>query len=51
MNIEDVFGDLPTLYTERLILRKFRLEDAKDVFEYASDPEVSTRSTNVAKNG
>jgi ribosomal-protein-alanine N-acetyltransferase len=41
MNIEDVFGNLPTLYTERLILRKLRLEDAEDVFEYASNPEVS----------
>ena len=26
--------------TKRLILRKFTLEDAKDVFEYASDKEV-----------
>jgi len=41
MNIEDVFSNFPTLETERLILRKLRLEDAKDVFEYASDPEVS----------
>jgi len=41
MNIEDVFGDLPTLNTERLILRKLRLEDAEDIFEYASDPEIT----------
>jgi Acetyltransferases, including N-acetylases of ribosomal proteins len=41
MNGEDVFNNFPTLETERLILRKLRLEDAKDVFEYASDPEVS----------
>jgi len=41
MNREDVFSNFPTLETERLILRKLRLEDAKDVFEYASDPEVA----------
>jgi ribosomal-protein-alanine N-acetyltransferase len=41
MNREDVFSNFPTLETKRLILRKLRLEDAKDVFEYASDPEVS----------
>ena len=41
MNIADVFSNFPTLETERLILRKLRLEDAKDIFEYASDPEVS----------
>ena len=41
MNIEDIFGDLPTLHTERLILRKMRLEDAEDLFEYTSDPEVA----------
>lgn len=29
------------LKTERLILRGLRLSDAKDVFEYASDPEVT----------
>jgi len=37
----DVFGNLPRLETDRLILRKMRLEDAQDMFEYASDPEVS----------
>ena len=41
MKIEDIFNDLPILYTERLILRKMRLEDAEDLFEYASDPEVA----------
>ena len=41
MNREDVFSNFPTLETERLILRKLHLEDAKDVFEYASDPEVA----------
>ena len=45
LRIEDVFGDLPTLETERLVLRKMRLDDAADLFEYASDPEVSTYTT------
>lgn len=31
----------PNLETERLLLRKFSLEDAKDMYEYASDSEVA----------
>ena len=38
--------DLPeqflTLQTPRLILRKIVIEDAEDIFAYASDPQVST---------
>lgn len=34
-------GDLPTLETERLILRKMTPNDARAVFAYASDPEVT----------
>jgi len=41
LKIEDVFGDLPELRTPRLVLRKLKLEDAADMFEYASDPEVA----------
>lgn len=41
MKIEDIFGDLPQLQTPRLILRKMEIDDAQDMFEYASDPEVS----------
>lgn len=41
MFISDVFGNLPALETERLILRKLRPEDDRDVFDYASNPEVS----------
>ena len=36
-----IFADLPELETERLLLRKMRLEDARAVFAYASDPEVT----------
>ena len=32
----------PTLYTERLILRSFTLEDAADVKRLASDPDVAS---------
>ncbi len=34
-------GDLPTIETDRLILRKMTLGDADAVFAYASDPEVT----------
>lgn len=45
MRIEDVFSDLPQLETERLLLRKMRTEDAEDLFEYASDPDVARYTT------
>ena len=35
------FHDLPTLETERLLLRPFRMVDAQDVFAYASRPELT----------
>jgi ribosomal-protein-alanine N-acetyltransferase len=35
------FADLPELETERLLLRKMRLDDAEAMFAYASDPEVT----------
>ena len=41
MEIKDVFGNLPTLETARLLLRKMNHDDAQDLFEYASDPEVA----------
>ncbi|NDI35566.1 GNAT family N-acetyltransferase [Chengkuizengella sediminis] len=41
INIEDVFTNIPEIETERLLLRKMRLEDAVDMFEYASDPEMT----------
>lgn len=41
MNIEQIYRDLPLLQTPRLILRKVELADARDMFEYANDPEVA----------
>jgi [ribosomal protein S5]-alanine N-acetyltransferase len=41
LKILDVFYDLPTLETERVLLRKFTLDDADDMFEYSSVPDVS----------
>ena len=38
---ESIFSHLPVLETERLILRPMRMSDARDLFAYASDPEVS----------
>jgi [ribosomal protein S5]-alanine N-acetyltransferase len=38
---EKVFADLPELETERLLLRRMRLDDAEAMFAYASDPEVT----------
>lgn len=43
--IEDVFSDLAPIETERLLLRKMALADAEDMFEYASDPEVTNYTT------
>jgi [ribosomal protein S5]-alanine N-acetyltransferase len=33
--------NIPTLYTDRLILRKLTVNDASDMFEYAKDPELA----------
>jgi ribosomal-protein-alanine N-acetyltransferase len=39
--IDEILKDLPTLETERLILRKMAPSDAEAVFAYASDREVT----------
>jgi len=41
MDISAFLIDMPVLYTNRLILRKIKLSDAADIYEYASDPEVT----------
>ena len=41
MQKSDFYKNLPLLETERLILRKFTIEDANDYFIFASDPSVT----------
>jgi ribosomal-protein-alanine N-acetyltransferase len=41
MVAKDVFSHLPTLETDRLLLRMMGPGDVEDVFAYASDPEVA----------
>ncbi|MDI7743123.1 GNAT family protein [Lysinibacillus fusiformis] len=41
MEIETIYKDLPVLETERLILRKVTVDDAEDMFSYASNEEVT----------
>ncbi|MHC1694648.1 MAG: GNAT family N-acetyltransferase [Eubacteriales bacterium] len=36
-----VFANIPQLETQRLRLRKIALSDSEDMFEYASDPELT----------
>jgi ribosomal-protein-alanine N-acetyltransferase len=40
-NIDELLAELPTLETKRLLLRKITPADEADVFDYASEPEVS----------
>ncbi len=39
--VKRIFSSIPTLETERLILRKMKRSDAKDVFEYSKNPKVT----------
>jgi [ribosomal protein S5]-alanine N-acetyltransferase len=39
--MENLPTPAPTLETPRLLLRKLTIEDAQDIFAYASDPDVS----------
>ncbi|MBG9587608.1 GNAT family N-acetyltransferase [Cytobacillus firmus] len=39
--MKGIFLDLPTIETERLILRKVRIEDVPDIYEYTSDRLIS----------
>lgn len=36
-----IFSNIPSLKTDRLILRKITLDDIEDMYEYSSDPEVT----------
>lgn len=39
--LSNLFKRIPDLSTERLLLRKIRLTDAPDMFEYSKDPDVT----------
>jgi ribosomal-protein-alanine N-acetyltransferase len=39
--LQDTIRDFPDLRTPRLLLRRLRMEDADDIFAYASDPQVT----------
>ncbi len=39
--LRSVYANLPSIETGRLRLRKLQIEDAADMFDYASDPEVT----------
>ena len=39
--VKGVFGNLPTMETERLKIRLFKPEDANDLYEYCSDESVT----------
>jgi [ribosomal protein S5]-alanine N-acetyltransferase len=41
MDIEKIYGNLPTLETERLLLRNITLDDVEAMFSYASNDEVT----------
>ncbi len=41
MKIEEIYGQLPSLETKRLLLRKLTLEDTSDMHDFTSDSIVS----------
>ncbi|WP_227793570.1 GNAT family N-acetyltransferase [Paenibacillus guangzhouensis] len=41
LNVEELFRHLPRIETDHLVLRKMRRSDARDLFAYASNPEVT----------
>ncbi|MGB7710875.1 MAG: GNAT family protein [Microcoleus sp.] len=41
MKLLDILSNLPSIETDRLLMRKITLNDANDMFEYAADPQVS----------
>ena len=43
--LNDALRDLPQIETERLLLRRIRLDDAPDLFAYASDAAVTATLT------
>lgn len=45
MEIEQIYGNLPVLETERLRLRRVSMQDANEMYAYASDDEVTKHVT------
>ncbi|NHN31853.1 GNAT family N-acetyltransferase [Paenibacillus agricola] len=45
MKIEDIFGDLATLETDRTVIRKLKIDDLPDMYAYCSDDVVSQYTT------
>jgi [ribosomal protein S5]-alanine N-acetyltransferase len=41
LEMSKIFGDLPTIETDRLILRKITLADVEEMYSYGSNEEVS----------
>lgn len=41
LNVEDIYSESIAFETPRLLLRRLVAEDKNDIFEYASNPEVS----------
>ncbi|MGN1401728.1 MAG: GNAT family N-acetyltransferase [Bacillus sp. (in: firmicutes)] len=41
ITMEDIYRDLPIMETDRLLLRRLRLEDKEDLYKYASNKDVS----------
>ena len=39
--MDNIFSDLPKLYTERLILRKLTINDSKDIFLFTSNEKIT----------
>jgi ribosomal-protein-alanine N-acetyltransferase len=48
VEIQDIFADLATVETERLVLRKLVPGDLESIFDYASDPQVARFTTWMA---
>lgn len=45
MELEKLFAHPPCFETERLVIRKFSLDDAADYFQLASNPIVTSQTT------
>ncbi|RZT23788.1 GNAT family N-acetyltransferase [Fictibacillus sp. BK138] len=41
MNVQDIYKEIPSLETERILLRKITMDDLEDMFEYGSDEDVA----------